>query len=64
MSGDPPQDSAQRAALADARLPHDLPVLIGIERVHHAGLLPRHQQLLACANIEQMAEEPKSTSSP
>ena len=52
MAGNSPQNSAQRAALADPSLPYDFPVLIGIERVHHSRLLARHQHLLAAADIK------------
>ena len=45
VRGHAPLHAAVDAALRDARLPHDLAVLLRIERPDDAGLLPSEQQL-------------------
>ena len=47
VGGHAPLHAAKRAALADAPLPQHGAVTIRIERVHHAGFLPRDQRALA-----------------
>ena len=47
VCGRAPHDSAQRTTFADPRLPKDLALLVGIERVDHAGFLPDHQHALS-----------------
>ncbi len=53
VSCDSPQHATQHAAFADAGLPNDFPVLIGIESVHHACLLARYEDLLTAAGVKQ-----------
>src|SRR5688572_13527332 len=54
IRGGAPLEAAERAALADAALPHDGALVVGIERPHHAGLLPDHDEALA---VWQIAED-------
>ena len=49
----PPLDPAELAAAADGGAPQPLAALIGIEPVHHAGFLPRHDQPLAVGQRDQ-----------
>src|SRR6476661_8537216 len=44
VCGRSPHDPAERTAFADARLPKDLALLVGVHRMDHAGFLPDHEQ--------------------
>ena len=53
VGGRAPLHAAHRAAPADARLPHDGAVAIGIERVHDAGFLSGEKQPFAARLVHE-----------
>src|SRR6185503_16835415 len=53
IRGRSPFEAAERAAFADAALPDERALLVGIERPHHAGLLADHDNALAAGQVAQ-----------